>query len=176
MPKFFSGIEQEDIAIRQYAGKSPMFFRNFQLMAGVYTSDLAVCKSLVPNSKYHVLQILPGRALIGIHCMEYLDSDVGPYNEVSISVGIAPKQTLFSPVNILKSAITQNFHAYILQLPVTTEVAYFGGVDYFNYPKFVAKIDFEERDGCRVCTLSESGTGKMILTFEGKKISTKKTA
>jgi hypothetical protein len=175
MPNFFSGIEQEDIAIRQYAGKSPMFFRNFQLMAGVYTADLAVCKSLVPNSRYHVLQILPGKALIGIHCMEYLDSDVGPYNEVSISIGIAPKQTLFSPVNILKSALTQNFHAYIVQLPVTTEVAYFGGVDYFNYPKFVAGIDFEERDGCRICTLSEPDSGKMIMTFEGKKISTKKT-
>jgi len=173
MSSFFSGIAQEDIAIRQYAGKSPMFFRKFKLMAGIYTADYDACKALMPNDNYQVLQILPGRALIGVHCMEYLDTDVGPYNEVSISVGIAPKQTLFSAMDILKSALTQEFHAFIVQLPVTTEVAYFGGVDYFNYPKFVANIDFEEHDGQRICKLSEKDSGKAILTFEGKIIRTK---
>ncbi len=174
MSNFFTEIAQEDITIRQYSGKSPMFFRKFQLMAGVYTADYASCKALVPNDQFHVLQIIPRRGLIGIHCMEYMDSDVGPYNEVSISVGITPRKTLFSAASILKSAITQNFHAYILQLPVTTEVAYFGGVDYFNYPKFIANIEFEERNGKRVCRLSESGSNKMIISFEGKMIKTKK--
>ncbi|MDP6909075.1 MAG: acetoacetate decarboxylase family protein [Flavobacteriales bacterium] len=174
MKDFFSGIEQKEIAIRQYFGKSPMFFRKFQLMAGVYTADYVACKSYIPNDKFNILQVLPGRCLIGIHCMEYYDTDVGPYNEVSVSVGIAPSKTLFSAPSILKSALAQNFHAYILQLPVTTEVAYFGGVDYFNYPKFVGSIEFEERDSHRICRLSEKDPGKLIMEFEGKKISTKK--
>lgn len=174
MSSFFSEIAQEDIVIRQYAGKSPMFFRKFKLMAGIYTADYSACKALMPNDRYQVLQLFPGRALIGVHCMEYLDSDVGPYNEVSISIGIAPKQTLFSAAGILKSIFTQEFHAYIVQLPVTTEVAYFGGVDYFNYPKFVANINFVEHEGKRICTLSEKDSGKQILSFEGKIINTKK--
>jgi hypothetical protein len=174
MNDFFSGIKQEEISIRQYVGRSPMFFRKFQMMAGVYTADMAACKALMPNSDFNILQILPGRCLIGIHCMEYYATDVGPYNEVSISLGIAPDPTLFSAPSIVRSALTQNFHAYILQLPVTTEVAYFGGVDYFNYPKFVADIAFEERDGYRICKLSEQGSGRMIMEFEGQKIGTKR--
>ena len=176
MNDFFSGIAQKEIPIRQYFGKSPMFFRKFQLMAGVYTADLAACQSFMPSSDFNILQVLPGRCLIGIHCMEYHATDVGPYNEVSISVGIAPNRPLFSASSILRSALTQNFHAYILQLPVTTEVAYFGGVDYFNYPKFIASIEFEERDTHRICKLSEKDTGKLIMAFEGKRIPTKKTA
>ncbi len=175
MKNFFSGIEQEEIPIRQYVGKSPMFFRKFQLMAGIYTADLAACKKLMPGSHAHMLQVLPGRCLIGIHCMEYYATDVGPYNEVSISVGISPKQPLFSFPSIIRSALTQNFHAFILQLPVTTEVAYFGGVDYFNYPKFVANIEFEEQQDKRICRLSEQGSNNLILEFEGKKIATKRT-
>lgn len=174
MANFFSGITQKDIAIRQYAGKSPMFFRRFRLMAGVYTADYAACKACIPNDKFHVLQVLPGRALIGIHCMEYLDSDVGPYNEISVSVGIAPKRTSFSAASIVKSTLTLNFHAYILALPVTTEIAYFGGVDHFNYPKFIANINFEEHNGQRVCVLSDLESGNMIMTFKGKMIRTKK--
>jgi hypothetical protein len=176
MKDFFSrNRRKKEIPIRQYVGRSPMFFKKFQLMAGVYTADIAACKAFMPNSDFNILQIMPGRCLIGIHCMEYYATDVGPYNEVSISVGIAPRPTFFSAWGIVKSALTQNFHAHILQLPVTTEVAYFGGVDYFNYPKFVADISFEERDGSRICTLSEQGSGKMIMEFEGRKIGTKRS-
>lgn len=176
MNDFFSGIEQKEIAIRQYSGRSPMFFRKFQMMAGVYTADYAACKSYMPSMGFNILQVLPGRCLIGIHCMEYYATDVGPYNEVSISVGIAPNKPLFSASSMLKSALTQNFHAYILQLPVTTEVAYFGGVDYFNYPKFIANIEFDARDTHRICKLSEKDTGKLIMKFEGRTIPTKRTA
>lgn len=169
MNHFFDHIEQREITIRQYKGKSPMFFRKLNMMAGVFTADYSYCRSIVPKAISHILQFTPGRALVAIHCMEYIHSDVGPYNEISISVGINPSK-YFSTAAILKAMLTNTYHAYIVNLPVTTEVAYFGGIDYFNFPKSIANIQFSEDKDIRTCILNNKDSGAFIFSFTGKKL------
>lgn len=169
MSDFFYNIPQKEINIRQYKGKSPMFFRKFNMMAGVFTADYIYCRNLVPKAISHILELSPGRTLVAIHCMQYIHSDVGPYNEISISIGINPNGSYSLP-SIIGAMLTNSYHAYIVQLPVTTEVAYFGGIDYFNFPKSIADISFKEDDIRRTCTLKDKNSGVPIFSFSGKKI------
>jgi hypothetical protein len=58
--------------------------------------------------------------------------------------------------------------AYVYKLPVTTEFAYQFGVDFYNYPKFLANIDFTREDGWIRCRLAEGG--RHILTLSARQL------
>ena len=64
----------------------------------------------------------------------------------------------------------RQLHGWVHHLPVTTEAAFSGGVELFNFPKFIAGIEFEESDTQRACRLSEGR--EHILTLTGKRIPT----
>lgn len=168
---FFSRYAQQDIPVRQYRGKSPMFFRDAHLMGAAFTADLKSVKEALPDSPYQPLEVFPGTAVVAIHCMEYKDTDIGPYNEVSLSIAIR-RGLLPSPLSLLRSVLTRNYHAYVQELPVNTEAALYGGLDYFNYPKYLADISFRETASRRVCTLRDRESLDLILEFEGGKIRT----
>lgn len=170
---FFSGYRQEPVSIRGVPGKSPMFFRDFALMGGVFLADLARARAALPAGGYRPLRLPLGRALVAVHCMEYKDSDIGPYNEVALAValrrGWLPFLSLFQAA---RAALTGTYHAYVKALPVTTETALHGGVDFFNYPKYLADISFRETAAHRVCTVRDAQSRDVILEFEGRRLAT----
>lgn len=175
MSGFFAGVAQEDVAIRQYRGKSPMFFRDLHMMGAVFTADLARLREALPDRLYRPLRLWPGVGLAAIHCLEYKDTDVGPYCEVSLSIAIhRPGRSLLpGPLEALRAAAFGRYHAYVAELPVTTEVALYGGLDFFNFPKYRADISFRETASHRVCTLREAGSLDLILEFEGRRLAAK---
>lgn len=170
---FFAGRAQEDVSIRGVPGKSPMFFRDFHLMGAVFAADPARVRAALPPRWYRPLSLPPGRALVAVHCMEYKDSDIGPYNEISLSIalrrGWLPFASLFQAA---RAASARTYHAYIKALPVTTATALHGGVDFFNYPKYLADISFRETATHRVCTLRDKDSRDVILEFEGRRLAT----
>jgi hypothetical protein len=170
---FFEGYKQEPVSIRGVPGKSPMFFRDYHMMGGVFLADLAKAREALPKKWYRPLKMPLGKALVAVHCMEYKDSDIGPYNEISLSIalkrGWLPFMSMFQAT---RSIQTREYHAYIKSLPVTTATALHGGIDFFNYPKYLANITFRETAAHRVCTLRDNESGDVILEFEGRRIST----
>ena len=177
MSGFFDGIRQEPLSIRGSPGKSPMFFRDFSLMGGVFLADLSGARAALPGAWYRPLRVLPRRALVAVHCMEYKDSDIGPYNEVSLSIALRRGWLpLLSLVQAARSVATRTYHAYVRSLPVTTETALHGGLDFFNYPKYLADITFHETAGHRVCTLRDRASRDLILEFEGRRLATRSPA
>jgi hypothetical protein len=65
-------------------------------------------------------------------------------------------------------------HAYIQHLPVCTEVALRGGVDFYNFPKFLADIEFQDDRDQRTCRVAEGR--EHILTLRERRIPATKTA
>ncbi|MFC2166317.1 acetoacetate decarboxylase family protein, partial [Acidobacteriota bacterium] len=110
----------------------------------------------------------------GIKVYEFRDTDIGPYNEVSISIPINFKPASFLP---RKSAISMmrrhNFALYVHQLPVTTEEARIGGVYFYNYPKFLADITIEDKGETIETILKEKD--ELILRMSAKKPPLKKS-
>jgi hypothetical protein len=167
MKGFFDGVVQEPFDIRGFPARAPLFYRDLHMMAGIFLADLAAVRAALP-SMLRPLVPLPGQALVGINCFEYKDTDIGPYNEVSISVALRSRRCpLLDAALALRAALLRRYEIFVLDLPVSTDVAVHGGVDVFNYPKYRAAIRFEERGGERTCEVLDARTGELILGFAG---------
>jgi hypothetical protein len=107
---------------------------------------------------------------VAVSCFEYRDTDVGPYNEVAVAIPLnEPSFRANLPGRALWEGVRRGqMHSFIVHLPVTTEIALRGGIDLFNYPKFLAEIEFDESDGDRRCRLAEGRTP--ILTLTGPRL------
>ncbi len=174
MSDFFKKYPQYPLMIREFESKTPLFFQDISMMLGIFLADKKAALKHLPSSEFKLISPFPGKALVGINCFQYKSTDIGPYNEVSISVAVERKKWRPGFVSVMASTLSQNFHANILQLPVTTEVALYGGLDFFNYPKFMSSIDFTETDGQQICHVKDVATNELIFKFSGNKIKTKK--
>ncbi|MCC6277218.1 MAG: acetoacetate decarboxylase family protein [Oligoflexia bacterium] len=143
---FFSRYKQEDISIRQYSGKSPMFFRDIFSFGALFALPITVAEELTREVGLKPLRLPSGDGIIGLWCFEYKDSDIGPYNESAMSVLVqGPSLT----------SLVRESHIHILKLPVTTEVALFGGIDYLGYPKVMADVRFTKTQTHHICEVND---------------------
>ena len=90
-----------------------------------------------------------------LYCIEYRNTDIGPYNEVGLTVlATAPGDPI--PAN------------YVVNLPVTTAVASRIGREIWGYNKFVAAIDVKS-DGKSFSTILRDTDAEMIGSLEGRR-------
>jgi hypothetical protein len=167
---FFEGVRQVELT---YAGETtamPIFYYEGSAMTALFAARLGALRRLLPDPRFVPARLAPGLGVVGVSTFEYHDTDIGPYNELAISVVLDyPPQLWNTPGRALARALRQRqVHAYVHHLPVTTEVARVGGVDFYGYPKFIAAIDFVDEDGRTTCRLAEADTH--ILTLRGERI------
>lgn len=170
----FDGVSQRPIPIRQWSSKSPLFFGDLSMMQGIFLADLDAARAMMPSELLRPTMGLPGKAMVAINCFEYKETDVGPYNEVSISVAVQLNDSTPGPLAVMRSKLTRTYHGHVLELPVNTEISVAGGLDYFNYPKYLAEISFEDEQVWRTCRVLDAKTGQKIFTMRVRRLSTKR--
>lgn len=167
---FFDGVTQSGVTIAGQAAKVPIFYYDGTATQAVFAARLGALRRLMPDPRLCPARLAPGLGAVAITCFEYRDTDIGPYNELAISVVL--NEPWFLPnlpgVALISSLRRRQLHAWVHHLPVTTEIARAGGVDFYNYPKFIAGIDFEQSEQRRTCRLSEGA--EHILTLSGERI------
>lgn len=89
-----------------------------------------------------------GRAVCILAAVQYVDNDLGPYNEVAFCLAVG-------------GAGDAPPGAYIHQLPVDGEFTCAAGRDVWGFPKWIAEIDIRVEDGGLRCHLAQEG--EMIL-------------
>jgi hypothetical protein len=99
--------------------------------------------------------------------MEFKDCDLGPYNEVSISVPFTLDRASPMFTGLVRKGPAEP-KVYIHQLPVTTEIALDAGVEFAGYPKFLANIRFKREANWVTCRLAEGE--QHILTLAGREM------
>jgi hypothetical protein len=130
---------------------------------------LLALRRLLPDPRFVPAQVLPCIGAVNLTAFEYYDTDINPYNEFSVSILLNSNQFLQIPgYNALRQMLQNCFYAYIHHLPVTTEVALEGGVQLYNYPKFMASIDFSDSDDWVTCELAVGDD--LICRTKGRKI------
>jgi hypothetical protein len=96
-----------------------------------------------------------GRAVVDLYCIEYRKTDIGPYNEVGLTVRAkAPGDSIAAN--------------YVVHLPVTTAVANRAGREIWGYNKFVAAIDINS-EGKTFSTVLRDSDHEIIGTLEGSR-------
>ena len=166
---FFRGIEQFEINFEGEKGKIPVFYRSTYGMFGFFPAKSSKVKELLPariKEKFKVPEIIPGLTMCGIAGFMYKNSSLGPYNEVAITFPVKQKQKMKPNIFVLNltDIIRGEFHVYVRHLPVTTKIAKEAGVIIYNYPKFIADIEFQNGSSF---ILAENK--KEILSFKIRK-------
>jgi hypothetical protein len=96
-----------------------------------------------------------GKAVVDLFCIEYRKTDIGPYNEVGLTVRAkAPGDPIAAN--------------YVVNLPVTTAVANRAGREIWGYNKFVAAIDVNS-NGKAFSTALRDSDNETICALEGER-------
>ncbi len=153
----FEGIEQNEIYIGKSAVKSPVFYRDLTFDAYIFACDERSATARLPSTAYSPIRLPFGKCLSALLCLEHRDTDLGAYNEVALCLPLAAFGPHLLPdwLTALREAGHSKLHAHILHLPVSSELAMRGGVDYFGYPKFLAGVAFRQAGNTRICELTD---------------------
>jgi Acetoacetate decarboxylase (ADC) len=169
---FFEGVAQLGATISGEPAKLPIFYYDGTAQTAVFPARFGALRELLPDPRLVPARLAPGLGAVAVSCFEYRDTDVGPYNELAIAIVLnEPPFALNLPGRaILAGLRRRQLHAWVQHLPVTTEIARAAGVELYNYPKFVATIDFEQGGQRRTCRLAEGD--EHILTLDGGLLAT----
>jgi Acetoacetate decarboxylase (ADC) len=166
---FFDGVSQADADIAGQTVKMPIFYYEGGAIMALFPARYGELRKLLPDPRFVPARLAPGLGVVAINCLEYRDTDIGPYNELAVAVVLSePAARPNLPGLSLAEALRRRqFHVFIQHLPVTTEVAFRGGVDFYNFPKFIAEIEFDDDGRRRRCRLAEGQ--EPILTLSGER-------
>lgn len=150
-----------------YDIRLPIRYREAEAVMAFFPAPTPRIREILPSDKVRPVEAAPGRSLLAVVAFEYRDTDIGPYNELGICVPILFRSPIAPPlVPLALEKWYPRLGFYIHHLPVTTDIARWGGRHYYGYPKFVADIGFDESDRYRTCHLSEGGRTILDLTVE----------
>jgi Acetoacetate decarboxylase (ADC) len=120
----------------------PVQIRKATQHMAMFSVDADAAQHLIDYSRLRVCRYLPGRAIVVLMLMHYIDGDLGQYHEFGTSVMVNPPGSNASGPRALQSA-----GAFIHHLPVDQPFTLEAGTKIWGYPKVMA--DFTVREGRR---------------------------
>lgn len=149
---FFREVEHTPVPWRHYELHNPLFYQDLSFMSLSILAPLEKIRSILPSKRLKPYRITHRQGVVAITAYQYRESDIGPYNEISIGVPVTiDKETPLFTGTIRK--MPEILKTYSHHLPVTTEIAREVGAEFAGYPKFVADIKFIEGDDWQKCEL-----------------------
>jgi Acetoacetate decarboxylase (ADC) len=140
----------------------PVQIRKADQHMAMFSVDADAAQHLVDYSGLRVCRYLPGRAVVVLMLMHYIDGDLGQYYEFGTSVMVNPpgaaSESKRGGLRALQSA-----GAFIHHLPVDQAFTLEAGTKIWGYPKVMA--DFTVREG-RQFGFDCSVDGQLVIGME----------
>jgi hypothetical protein len=137
----------------------------------LFHADYDRVNDLVAPSGLTLCQYMNGKAVVSVNFFEYLNSSIGSYNEV----GVAPfvtyppyRTTRFPSLDLYRRGENWNIGAYILDLPVSTDIAVAGGREIWGLPKFKTDMPFSLTGTRFDGTIEDPAGGEPIAVVGGR--------
>lgn len=118
----------------------PVRIRKANQHMAMFSVDAGAAQRMIDYSGLRVCRYLPGRAVVALMLMRYIDGDLGRYHEFGTSVMVNPPGSRASGPRALQSA-----GAFIHHLPVDQAFTLEAGTTIWGYPKVMG--DFTVREG-----------------------------
>ncbi|MCX7678666.1 MAG: acetoacetate decarboxylase family protein [Spirochaetes bacterium] len=170
LPKeHFFTIPTETFKMSKGTVELPIYYYDYGYAHFIFFVNYDAAKAKLADTAFVPCKVF-GKAITLLNFFEYRETAIGPYNEVGLSILCYPKkstQPFFVPMHILQDAKKWKVGAYVINLPVTTEIAYLAGKEVWNYPKFVTRIDFSllKRSFCGI--VYDPDLNEPLVTVEG---------
>jgi hypothetical protein len=143
----------------------PVVVRDATSASAMWLVDAKAAREMLPSPDLDVLEVMPGKTVFSLACIDYKDNDLGDYNEVSLAFFVREKKAsrgipyLSAMLSLLRGKVS----TFIFWLPVDQDFTREAGETMWGFPKTLEKIDFEHSGDRAVCTLVAGG--KHVLTF-----------
>ena len=137
----------------------PVEVRDASAATASYLVDADVARGFLPGSELDVLELLPGRAVLSVGCIDYRDNDLGDYNEISIAFFVRERSESkgFPVLGPIRDVVSGNVATYIHRLPVNQAFTCEAGCRIWGFPKVVNEIEIRSESGRVVCDWSIEG-------------------
>lgn len=128
---------------------------------------------LLPGPELEIAEVMPGRGLLSISCIDYRDNDLGDYNEVSIAFFVRERGAsrglpyAGTAIDMMRGRLP----THIIHLPVNQSFTCEAGRTIWGFPKTVDEIDFDTSGDRALCTWNKDGHNvlRVSLPIGGKR-------
>jgi hypothetical protein len=132
----------------------PCVVRRASSATAMYLVGADGVRALLPDDAFEVVEPSPGQAQLVLGLIDYVDNDLGDYNEVGVIFFVRPR-----------GAPADTAGSYIYRLPVDQAFTCEAGCKIWGFPKSVERIDYRY-DGDRVSgRLEMDGRHAFTLTL-----------
>ncbi len=116
-------------------------------------------QKLLPGPELEVAEVMPGRGLLSIACVDYRDNDLGDYNEVSIALFVRERgpRSGIPYVGTALDMMRGHLPTCIIHLPVNQSFTCEAGQTIWGFPKTVDEIEFDTTGERALCTWNRGG-------------------
>ncbi|OAJ51545.1 acetoacetate decarboxylase [Paraburkholderia ginsengiterrae] len=161
---YFRRIPKHLVESRVGPTWAPNFYYRTSNIQLLFLAPLARLRAMLP-APLEPLRAFPGYGLVALTFFSYAVCDNDPYDEVSVAVVIRrPGARGSHTLELLDSMRRRSFHAHVLALPVTTEIARVRGVYGYQLPKWCTEIGMSIGADVRAHIAGPSGTPDLTLS------------
>ncbi|MBI3382619.1 MAG: acetoacetate decarboxylase family protein [Aquabacterium sp.] len=145
----------------------PILYYNAAAVFASFLVDIDKAQAVLPP-ELKAVPLRPGKGLVTVAFFEYVDTSVGPYNEMGVAVAAHPVKTKFRDTAAWHWGQSALPGMYVADLPVTTAAAHAAGHDCWGYPKIIVPIDFQLRDRDLECTVRSEDGKDLLCRLSGR--------
>lgn len=157
---FFRTLPKTEVQGAIGPTRTPNFYYSMSKVQLTYVAPTSALRSRLPQG-LHPLRVAPGIGLFSVVFFRYDVCDIDFYTEAAVAVAVRPaRHGRLGAADLLSTLANDATHAYVLSLPVNTDIAQVRGHDGYGFPKWVTEIDVdidERRSTARICN-AEGGT------------------
>ncbi|HEX7738109.1 MAG TPA: acetoacetate decarboxylase family protein, partial [Marmoricola sp.] len=122
---------------------TPNFYYTMSKAQLTYLAPTRAIRSRLPG-ELDPLEIAPGIGLFSVVFFRYDVCDIDFYTEATVGIAVRPaRHGMLGTADLLSTLANDATHAYVLSLPVNTEIAQVRGHDGYGFPKWVTEIDVD---------------------------------
>lgn len=169
----FFNVPTKKIKTAQGVIDLPIFYQDYSYAHFFFWTDYDKTAAKLANTIFTPCRFFNGKAGVLLNFFQYRKSAIGPYNEVGLSIACHPRSMKKAgpyAIQLLKDARSWTMGAYVINLPVTTELANAGGREIWSYPKFVTAltVDLKGRDFTGIVSDPDTIAKEPICSLEGR--------
>jgi hypothetical protein len=156
-----------DYLIQGRTVNMPCVVRDACSATATWLVSARAAQALLPGPELEVAEVLPGRGLLSIACIDYRDNDLGDYNEVSIAFFVRKRGDrkgvpyFGAAVDMMRGLLP----THIIHLPVNQSFTCEAGQTIWGFPKTVDEVDFDTSGERARCVWNKDGQNVLKLTL-----------
>jgi hypothetical protein len=140
---FFRALPKTEVQSAIGPTRTPNFYYAMSKAQLTYLAPTKALRSQLPVG-LDPLQIAPGIGLFSVVFFRYDVCDIDFYTEATVGIAVrAARHGNHGAIDLLSTLANDAMHAYVLSLPVNTEIAQVRGHDGYGFPKWVTDIEVD---------------------------------